>query len=508
MRLNPENLSARNREEKAIQAQQEIFDLIIIGGGITGAGIALDCASRGIKTLLLEKGDYASGTSSKSTKLIHGGLRYLKQFRMGEVRRIGRERRVLLQNAPHLIFPRPMLLPLYKGGSFSPFAANIGLALYDFLAGVGKGEKRIMLTRAKAMEAEPMLAKINLLGAGLYYEYHTFDWALTLAVLKTAASFGAKCFNYFGVRKINAPENGIFTVFARDEISGKTMELRSHTLVNATGPWADQLTRLDDRKSGRILRHTKGVHLAVAFEKLPVKNPVYFDAPGNRMVFVIPSLTKNLTFIGTTDTDYTGNLDHPEVSKEDVKYLCNAVTGVFPSIGLLEKDVVSSWAGVRPLIQEPGRSPSEISRKDEVLISSNGMISIAGGKLTGYRYMAEKVGNLVNWELERKKILPFRKSATTNIPLQKSAFSPASLNLTKVNWSNLVNTMLDEEGAMFPMDILARRIGLLYFDKNNGSDCIQHLIPEMEKQLGWTPNYTEQIIKQTIHEISATRNFS
>lgn len=389
------------------------LDLLVIGGGITGAGIALDASQRGIRVGLLEKNDFGSGTSSRSTKLIHGGLRYLKQGDVKLVQEVGRERAILYKNAPHLVEAAPMLLPIYKGGTYGYLASSVGLYIYDWLAGVERKERRKMLSREETLRHEPLLKTEGLKGAGFYYEYRTDDARLTLDIMKTAWSQGASIVNYAQVTEFLYRDSQVVGVKVTDRSSGETYEVYAKKIVNAAGPWVDDVRKLDGSLQGKRLYLTKGVHLVVPKSRLPIRQSAYFDTPDGRMVFVIPR--GNSTYIGTTDTSYKLEIDQPRTTKEDRDYLLRAVNAMFPQVKLEPADVVSHWAGLRPLIYEEGKGPSELSRKDEIILSSSGMITIAGGKLTGFRKMAEKVVDLVADQLAQASATHFPPCQTDQI---------------------------------------------------------------------------------------------
>lgn len=369
------------------------FDVLIIGGGITGAGIALDAASRGLKTALIEKNDFAWGTSSRSTKLIHGGLRYLKQLEFGLVKEVGSERAILHKLAPHLVIAEKMLLPLNEGRGFGTLLTSFGLKLYDWLAGVKEADQRKMLTRQQTLKHEPLLKTEGIKGGGLYAEYRTDDARLTLEIIKTARMYHAEAINYVEANTFHYTDGKVSGVQATDQVTKKSFSIQANQVVNAAGPWVDQLREKDKSKTGKTLHLTKGVHIVVPREKLPVRQAIYFDVPDGRMIFAIPR--GRTTYIGTTDTDYAHNIDEVVTSTEDATYLIDAVNDSFPSVHLTMNDIESSWAGLRPLIHEDGKSASELSRKDEIFVSPSGLISIAGGKLTGYRKMAERVVDMV-----------------------------------------------------------------------------------------------------------------
>lgn len=366
------------------------YDVLIIGGGITGAGIALDAAARGMRTALVEMQDYAAGTSSRSTKLVHGGLRYLKQLEVRMVAEVGKERAVVYENGPHVTTPERMLLPFYRGGTFGAFTTSLGLRVYDALAGVKRAERRTMLRRDEALAREPLLRADGLLGGGSYVEYRTDDARLTIEVLKRAIEKGAVCLNYVKAEELLYAKDGTLRgARVRDMVGGGAREVAARVVVNATGPWVDALREQDGSRSGKTVRLTKGVHLVFDAGRFSLRQAVYFDTPDGRMVFAIPRDGK--TYLGTTDTDYEGDPAYPVADERDRAYLLAAANGMFPSLGLTEADIESSWAGLRPLIYEEGKAPSEVSRRDEIFVSSSGLVTIAGGKLTGYRKMAEQV---------------------------------------------------------------------------------------------------------------------
>ena len=401
------------RQKTIDNLKSEDFDLVVIGGGITGGGIALDAASRGLKVALLEKGDFASGTSSKSTKLIHGGLRYLKQFDFWLVKEVGSERAIVHKLAPHLVLPEKMLLPLIENGSYGKWLTSIGLKVYDILAQVSGDDKRKMIEKKEAMKLEPLLPKKILNGAGYYAEYRTDDARLTIENIKTSLLFGAQALNYAKVNAFIYENEKVAGVKATDEVTGQEFTIKSKYVISAAGPWVDDLRSLNNSKKGKQLHLTKGVHLVFPYEKLPVKQSVYFDIPDGRMMFAIPR--GKITYVGTTDTNYNDNKDKVTTNIADAIYLISAVNNMFPDINLELDDIVSSWAGLRPLIHEEGKSASELSRKDEIFVSDTGLISIAGGKLTGYRKMAERVVDRIAKKMEDEHDIELKDCYTEKI---------------------------------------------------------------------------------------------
>lgn len=411
-------LSTPDRQERLKRQCLRIHDVLVIGGGITGAGVALDAASRGLDVILVEKQDFAAGTSSRSTKLIHGGLRYLEQLDFRLVKEVARERKILYRNAPYLIHPSRLLLPFIKNGKYSWFKAAAGLWMYDLISGIKKEERHAMLSRTKILNKEPLLDQDKTTGGAEFTEYRTDDARLVIEVIKTAAEYGAACFNYAEVIEYLYQDGKIRGAVVQDKIRGGVYSLFAKTVVNATGPWVDEMVGKEKGAYRKRLHHTKGVHIVVPHERLPLKQAVYFDAPDDRMVFAIPR--DNVTYIGTTDTDYYGALEDPPVEKNDVLYLLAAINRIFPGLNIGQGDIVSAWAGIRPLIHEEGKGPSAISRKDELFVSQSGLISIAGGKLTGYRKMAERVMDLAMQQLSKHDRMSFVPSKTARIKLSGS----------------------------------------------------------------------------------------
>ena len=413
-------LSTFLRQQILDETAESQYDLIIIGGGITGAGIALDAAARGLSCLLLEMQDFGAGTSSRSTKLIHGGLRYLKQLEVRLVREVGRERAILHRNAPHLVVPRKMLLPIVEHGSLGKYSTSLGLFVYDLLAGVAPDEKRSMHETEAILAMEPLLRTDIVEGGGLYYEYQTDDARLVIEVMKTAVEHGAKALNYAKVVDLVYENEKVVGVNFLDSVSKKRYTARGKQIVNATGPWVDTLRKKDNSMNDKRLHLTKGVHIVVDYKRLPLQQAAYFDVPDGRMMFAIPK--NDITYIGTTDTHFTESPKRPQADLDDVNYILEGVNQVFPTINLQLDDVRSSWAGVRPLIHQEGKSPSELSRKDEIFYAPSGLISIAGGKLTGFRKMAERTVDVVVKELYKKEKRPIKNCKTANIKLSGGNF--------------------------------------------------------------------------------------
>ena len=525
------------RQKTIDNLESEDFDLVVIGGGITGGGIALDAASRGLKVALLEKGDFASGTSSKSTKLIHGGLRYLKQFDFWLVKEVGSERAIVHKLAPHLVLPEKMLLPLIENGSYGKWLTSIGLKVYDILAQVSGDDKRKMLEKKEAMKLEPLLPKKILNGAGYYAEYRTDDARLTIENIKTSLLFGAQALNYAKVNEFVYDNEKIAGVKAIDTVTGKEFTIKSKYVISAAGPWVDELRSLNNSKKGKQLHLTKGVHLVFPYEKLPVKQSCYFDIPDGRMMFAIPR--GKITYVGTTDTNFNDNKDNVRTDLADAIYLISAVNNMFPDINLELEDIVSSWAGLRPLIHEEGKSASELSRKDEIFVSDTGLISIAGGKLTGYRKMAERVVDRIAKKMEEEYDTELKECYTEKIflcgnvdfkkfkhvkkyidevydQIKEEGFTKHDAWFLVTNYGKQTETILenykgiveadkyvrlakaelafgiDYEMVQTPMDFFIRRTGRLYFDIESIRTLMEPLMKEFQIRFKVTDAVVEE----------------
>ncbi|MFS7259150.1 glycerol-3-phosphate dehydrogenase/oxidase [Carnobacterium divergens] len=546
--------SYQTRSDNLKKMQSEPLDLLVVGGGITGSGITLDARTRGLNVGVLEMGDFASGTSSRSTKLVHGGLRYLKQFEIKVVQEVGQERAIVYENAPHVTTPLWMVLPFYKGGTFGSFTTAIGLEMYDHLAKVKKSERRYMLKPLRAIEKEPYLKKEGLKGAGVYVEYRTDDARLTVEVMKKAAEEGAMIANYVKVEKFVYDLDGkVKGVAFRDLISGETGTIYAKKIVNAAGPWVDKLRELDHSKKGKTMHLTKGVHLVIDQAKFPISNAIYFDTPfdDNRMMFAIPREGK--TYIGTTDTNYKGNPKEPGVTLEDVHYILNAANQMFDIPKIEVEDVESSWSGVRPLIHEEGKDPSEISRKDEIFHSDSGLFTIAGGKLTGYRKMSEKVVDQVVLELAVETGITYQPTKTERLLLSGGNVGGGDnfenfvvektqvgmmLGLSKEDAENLVHRYgsnvdtvygylktsqessldpvdysmlhygLEHEMVITPVDYLLRRSSQMLFNIHHAKKISQQVIDEMSLYYQWDEAVKEAHSKEVEEQFKLHTEFS
>ncbi|GGJ05520.1 aerobic glycerol-3-phosphate dehydrogenase [Alicyclobacillus cellulosilyticus] len=434
--------AAEERGRMLSAAARQMWDVIVIGGGITGAGIAREAALAGLRVALFEARDFAAGTSSRSTKLFHGGLRYLEHGEISLVREGGREREGMQNLAPHLVRPLPFLLPTYRGMKYGRTAMGLAVWVYDWLAKVAPEERRKVLRAHEVLAREPDLAADGLTGGVLYHEYLTDDARLTLTVVKSAVALGAVAVNYAPVVDLVFADGRVAGVVVEDAAagSGSRFTVRGKVVVNATGPWMEAVLALerrcaeagaaanaagagaggaesdgaagkdgiaswrrDERGMPRIL-HSRGAHIVVPRDRLPLRHAVSVQTPDGRLAFFIPR--GPVTYIGTTDERYEGDLAHPPVTAHDVAYLLQLANRFFPGRNLAETDILGRFAGVRPLVVEPGRDAGkdtkDVSRRDVVFVTPGGVVTIAGGKLTAWRKMAEDALCVVYGELRRR----------------------------------------------------------------------------------------------------------
>lgn len=532
------------RSQKLAALSKQKFDLLIVGGGITGVGIALDAVARGMTVALVEKQDFAAGTSSRSTKLVHGGLRYLKQLDFELVREVGRERAIVFRNAPHLVYPEKMVLPIVQGGSLGRLSTSFALRFYEWLAQVPKEDQRKMYGKQDALREEPLLKSSDLKGAAIYSEYRTDDARLVMEVAKTATEKGAFLLNHCELLDFAYKEGKVIGATVKDQIAGTKVLINADQVVNATGPWVDNLRSLERPVSGKRLHLTKGIHLVFERERIPLRHSIYFDVGDGRMVFAVTR--DSSTYVGTTDTNYNGPLERPAILDSEVEYLLNAANRMLNIPALSRKDVRSSWAGLRPLIHEDGKSPSELSRKDEVFKSDSGLISIAGGKLTGYRMMAKRTVDLVCSRMKNDD-RPSVQCTTDQIKLSGSDFNSIEDLLAKAELKSIpmeqaqalvrkygsniehILNYLDRFTAAFPLttaiqlaeltycvehemvaelsDFLIRRTGNLYFNRESTLKNLEILNDHLASLFNWDDERKELSLEHCRQEYQAVLDF-
>ena len=367
------------------------FDVLVIGGGITGAGVARDAAMRGLRTALVERDDFASGTSSRSSRLIHGGLRYLEHGWLHLVFESSRERRTLMRIAPHLVRPLAFTWPVYDEARVPLWKLRAGLLVYDALAlfrNLGGNHRRLLPDDVLALE--PAIRREGLRGGARYFDASTNDVRLTLATVRAAADAGATIVNHAEVQLLRRAGAHVTGAHVVDRLTGKSVDVTASAVVNATGPWSDSIRRMADAHAPAVLRGTKGVHIAVPRERVGNRDALtILSAIDGRVMFVLPA--GSFTIVGTTDTDYTGPLDEVRATRADIDYLVRSANAYFPGAALQSANVVAAWAGIRPLVAGGGADPGSTSREHSITWTAPGLLTVTGGKLTTYRSMAASV---------------------------------------------------------------------------------------------------------------------
>lgn len=406
------------RRETLRRLRDETFDLLIVGGGINGVGIAREAALRGLRTAVVDKGDFASGTSSCSSKLIHGGLRYLETGDFALVLEACRERDLLRRRlAPHLVRPLPFVYPVYRDDAVGMWKLRAGMIAYDALAAFRNLSRHRMLSVSRLGEEEPALRADELRGGALYYDCWTDDARLVIENMLAAEEAGALCLNYASVTAFEKDRGRIRGLRLHDGEGEGSLRVSARLVVNATGPWLDQIRLLDDASAVPCLRPTKGVHIVLPRDRIGNRHALTLHAVRDgRVLFVIPWDDRAL--VGTTDTDYRGDPDAARAEAGDVDYLLQTVNHFFPRAALSERDVVSTFAGIRPLVSDGSDAPSAVSREEALFESPSGLLSIGGGKLTTYRRVAIKVVDRAAAILRRDAGIEAREtSGTDHIPL-------------------------------------------------------------------------------------------
>ncbi len=511
------DLSPRGRAANLARMGAEPFDVLVVGGGIVGAGIARDAALRGLTTALVERGDFASGTSSKTSRLVHGGLRYLKNYKIGLVRQAVRERDRLIRESPALVRPLAFTIPAYEDRGMGPVTLRLGLWVYDFLSRDKVLPRRRWLSPATAREREPGLAAAGLRGGGLYHDAIANDARLVLAVIRAAAEAGAVVANYAEAVEVTRAGGRAVGARVRDRIAGTEIGVRASVVVNATGVWLDGLR--SKTPATPSLRPTKGIHIFLPRKKVGNREAVVLNARRDgRMLFVLP--WGSLTLVGTTDTDFTGDPDRVVPTADDVAYLLEAVNDAFPQAHVASSDVVSAYAGLRPLIREgKAKEESDVSREHEVFDDADGLLSVAGGKLTTHRAMAEEVVDRVcarsgrdlachtketaigpSADAEALRALGIEEGAArflasrhTLADLRPWLGEPSAEDRIVPELPFLwieVSMAVEGEMAQHLEDVMVRRLGLFYESADQGLTVAPAVAERMGAHLGWDASRT------------------
>ncbi|HEY7127314.1 MAG TPA: glycerol-3-phosphate dehydrogenase/oxidase [Ktedonobacterales bacterium] len=545
-----EPLSATVRARNLARMKDERFDVLVIGGGVTGAGVAVDAAARGYTVALVEKTDFASGTSSKSTKLVHGGIRYLPNFDFALVHEALTERGILLKNAPFLVDPIGFVLPLYKGdrhpvglplttpgGIGLRYILGIGLWLYDLLAGRRNVSRHRHLSREEVLRMAPTLVQQGLKEGFIYYDAQTHDARLTMALIRTAAQQGAVIANHAEVTSFVIEKDKLAGAVIRDNLSSQEFTLRARHIVNATGIFSEKVESLTEKEPEASIEPSKGVHLVLSREKIKLEDfaVVLPETDDRRILFIVPWGSR--VIFGTTDTG-SGDLNHPVATHADVSYLLKHLNR-YLSINLTTDDIISTYAGYRPLVQ-PGRgtkhSPAKLSRTHAVLESQSGLVTIVGGKLTTYRRMAQDTVDVLSRRDGSATIHPTQHlllygsvgwpaahqdlqaegarlglSAKTIKHLAKSYGSEAGQVLKLIEEdASLAQLLIDDlpyiraevvhacraEMAMTPYDVLARRTSITLEDHQRGLGVVDTVAALMAKGLNWSSDQQQALVEE------------
>jgi glycerol-3-phosphate dehydrogenase len=538
-------------------------DVVVIGGGITGAGIVRDAARRGLRAVLFEQNDIAYGTSSRSSKLIHGGLRYLESYEFSLVFESVSERRVILDLAPHLVNPLAFLFPVYKGARKSLRMISAGMWLYDGLALFRSPKRHRTLKPHDVAREEPMLRQEGLQGAPLYYDCSTDDARLTLETVIDAVENGAVVVNWARVDALTKNDQGrVSGVVVRNVRDGRLREVKAHTVINATGPWTDEVLAMSGPRAGKMLRPTKGIHIVVERDRLPVEHAVVlFHPTDKRVLFALPWGER--TYVGTTDTDYDGAPGEEYATLDDVDYLIAAANHYFPNNLIDRDDVISTWAGLRPLIQpeaEVGEmAESQVSREHQIHIGEDGLITIAGGKLTTYRKMAKECVDTAVQILKLSGVLPpdIQSAQTFKFPLPGAVGWPedddhekvaeqigevCECDLSHATRRHLVDTYgmralalaelcaknpklvepivpgrieimaqvdygVREELAASVSDIMIRRTQIFFRDHEQGLQSVEKVADRMASLIGWSAEERAKSIEGYEHEVALSQKW-
>ena len=507
--MNNTNLDLRNRKALFSSLEGEVFDLLIIGAGITGTGVARDAAMRGLRVAIIDAGDIGAGTSGRSSKLIHGGSRYMAQGDLVVVRQAANERKVLRRIAPHLSLTNLMVIPSKSNVQIQAIKAFIWS--YEKLGNVEKAERHEVWSRKRLQQEEPPV-RADFAGAVVFPEYLTDDARLTLANARSAFGAGAVVVTYAAARGIIQEGSCVAGAIIESTLPGdeRMARVRARIVINAAGPWVDSIRIMEDKSAGKKLQLTKGIHVVMSRDRVPITRTIIMYAPDGRALFVVPR--GNYVYFGTTDTFYPKTEYWPEITREDIDYLLKTAMAYLDVAPFTDGDIIALWSGLRPLLGEEGKKPSEISRRDELMEGPGGLLSVAGGKLTSYRAMAEQIVDRCEKLLN---LVPVH-SLTAEEPLPGGDFSDTFEALcSRIELCGLtpqeaehaaflyggealtifaqekglaaeVRHAVLAEGALTLEDYWVRRSARARFDEQGGLADLEPTAAIMESLLGWT----------------------
>lgn len=523
--------SAQTRSENIQLMKSGEYDLIVIGGGINGAGVARDASARGMKVALIESRDFASGTSSKSSKLIHGGIRYLENMEFKLVFEALNERTRLFEMAPHLVHPLRFMIPLYQESRVGMFKMGLGMWLYDALSLFQTPEMHERLGAKESLKRMPDMRSTNLLGSFVYSDAYMDDDRLVLETLRSANETGAHCANYVRATGATFNDGHLTGVKCQDQISKENFTIKSRHVVSTVGPWTDDLGAALFADWKKILRPTKGIHLTLPKHRLPLSSAVVMAAEkSDRIVFGIPR--HEMIIIGTTDTDFKGTFEDVVATPDDVKYLLEITEHYFPGAQITEKDIIASYAGVRPLVKDSSQSEGKTSREHTIIRDDRGVTFVAGGKYTTYRLMCEQAVEKALEAFSLEERVKFARTDTSK-PLNEftsqEALQQALLYSSQLGGASLISsaeqTLLCERYGMEAYEIVARnpkagtywqleasqaidhtmclhlndfyarRVPLFLADRNHGLHKIDEIGAVFQEKLGWSDSQLQEEIR-------------
>lgn len=531
-------LSLGRRGDVLDELAQGLLDVLVIGGGITGCGVALECAARGLSTGLVEAQDFGAGTSSRSTKLIHGGLRYLRHFEFDLVQEAAHERRRLGQLAPGLVSEFPFVLPFY-GGPWAAAQLRVGLSTYDLMGGFGGHSRNVGISQERLRTRLAPLLDGGARGAYQYFDALTDDARLTVQVAKTAASLGARLANYCPVQAIE-PAAGHYRVIVRDGLGQGEYLIRARRVVLAAGVWLDDLMGMIEPDWEPVITPAKGIHLFVPRGPLGADSAFTLSAPSDgRLIFAIPWYGRLM--IGTTDTPYEGPLEDPLPDPQGAAYLIESIDARLPGLGIAQAPIIGAQAGVRPLIREEGTDLDDTSRRERYLRGRSGVIAVGGGKLTTYRQIARRLADLVAAELGAGSRTPLLEADTSRIPVNRRIGEPADpvpASVADPDRTELLRIVYGEgageiarmaargyggmipgagvseaevryavahEMAQTPEDLLARRRRVFLVEEGNGEAAAGPLAALLADLLGRSGSWAEETARSYLEAVQAHR---